>query len=81
MVWVQRVAQADIAVSIDYTGVVPQPVIDLFLLGVLNVHGGDLVIPPVDRSRTVLYARTIAAIERHGRVVRQNVQARLCLRS
>lgn len=35
-------AQADIAVSINYTGVVPQSVIDLFPLGVLNAHGGDL---------------------------------------
>ena len=34
--------QADIAVSINYTGVVPQSVIDLFPLGVLNAHGGDL---------------------------------------
>jgi methionyl-tRNA formyltransferase len=33
---------ADIAVSINYTGVVPQSVIDLFPLGVLNAHGGDL---------------------------------------
>ena len=33
---------ADIAVSINYTGVVPQSVIDLFSLGVLNAHGGDL---------------------------------------
>lgn len=37
-----RAAQADIAVSINYTGVVPQTVIDLFPLGVLNAHGGDL---------------------------------------
>lgn len=37
-----RAAQADIAVSINYTGVVPQSVIDLFPLGVLNAHGGDL---------------------------------------
>jgi len=37
-----QAAQADIAVSINYTGVVPQSVIDLFPLGVLNAHGGDL---------------------------------------
>jgi len=37
-----RAAQADIAVSINYTGVLPQSVIDLFPLGVLNAHGGDL---------------------------------------
>lgn len=35
-------ANADIAVSINYTGVVPQSVIDLFPLGILNAHGGDL---------------------------------------
>lgn len=33
---------ADIAVSINYPGVIPQSVIDLFPLGVLNAHGGDL---------------------------------------
>lgn len=33
---------ADIGVSINYTGVVPQEVIDLFPLGILNAHGGDL---------------------------------------
>jgi UDP-4-amino-4-deoxy-L-arabinose formyltransferase/UDP-glucuronic acid dehydrogenase (UDP-4-keto-hexauronic acid decarboxylating) len=37
-----RDAKADIAVSINYTGVVPQEVIDLFPLGILNAHGGDL---------------------------------------
>jgi UDP-4-amino-4-deoxy-L-arabinose formyltransferase/UDP-glucuronic acid dehydrogenase (UDP-4-keto-hexauronic acid decarboxylating) len=35
-------ARADIAVSINFTGVVPQSVIDLFPFGVLNAHGGDL---------------------------------------
>lgn len=33
---------ADIAVSINYTRVIPQDVIDLFPLGILNAHGGDL---------------------------------------
>jgi methionyl-tRNA formyltransferase len=33
---------ADIAVSINYTGVIPQTIIDLFPLGILNAHGGDL---------------------------------------
>ncbi len=37
-----QVSASDIAVSINYTGVVPQEVIDLFPLGVLNAHGGDL---------------------------------------
>ncbi len=35
-------AKADIAVSVNYTGMVPQSVIDIFPLGVLNAHGGDL---------------------------------------
>lgn len=34
--------QADIGVSINFTGIVPQSVVDLFPLGVLNAHGGDL---------------------------------------
>jgi len=35
-------ADADIAVSMNYTGVVPQSCIELFPLGILNAHGGDL---------------------------------------
>lgn len=35
-------AKADIAVSINYTGVIPQHIIDLFPMGILNAHGGDL---------------------------------------
>jgi len=37
-----RASRADIGVSINYTGVIPQSVIDLFPLGILNAHGGDL---------------------------------------
>jgi methionyl-tRNA formyltransferase len=37
-----RASRSDIAVSINYTGVLPQGVIDLFPIGVLNAHGGDL---------------------------------------
>lgn len=37
-----RTSRADIAVSINYTGVIPQSVIDIFPLGILNAHGGDL---------------------------------------
>ncbi|MFT4523205.1 MAG: methionyl-tRNA formyltransferase [Bacteroidia bacterium] len=32
----------DIAVSINYNGIIAQEVIDLFPLGILNAHGGDL---------------------------------------
>lgn len=34
--------QADVAVSVNYVGLVPQHVIDLFPFGILNAHGGDL---------------------------------------
>lgn len=37
-----REARADIAVSMNYTSVLPQSVISYFPLGVLNAHGGDL---------------------------------------
>ena len=35
-------SQSDIAVSFNYTGIIPQSVIDMFPLGILNAHGGDL---------------------------------------
>jgi methionyl-tRNA formyltransferase len=35
-------SQSDIAVSINYSGIIPQNIIDLFKLGILNAHGGDL---------------------------------------
>ena len=37
-----KAVNADIAVSINYSGIIPQSVINLFPLGVLNAHGGDL---------------------------------------
>jgi methionyl-tRNA formyltransferase len=33
---------ANIAISINYAGIIPQHIIDLFPLGILNAHGGDL---------------------------------------
>lgn len=33
---------ANIAVSINYSGIIPQSVIELFPMGILNTHGGDL---------------------------------------
>jgi methionyl-tRNA formyltransferase len=35
-------SKSDIAVSFNYTGIIPQEIIDLFPLGILNAHGGDL---------------------------------------
>tara|TARA_B100000686_G_scaffold320271_1_gene371765 strand:- start:119 stop:1039 length:921 start_codon:yes stop_codon:yes gene_type:complete len=37
-----RDSNSEIAVSVNYTGIVPQSIIDLFPLGILNAHGGDL---------------------------------------
>lgn len=34
--------QIDIAVSINYSGVISQEIIDYFKIGILNAHGGDL---------------------------------------
>jgi UDP-4-amino-4-deoxy-L-arabinose formyltransferase/UDP-glucuronic acid dehydrogenase (UDP-4-keto-hexauronic acid decarboxylating) len=34
--------KADIAVSINYSGIIPESIISIFPLGILNVHGGDL---------------------------------------
>ena len=38
----RSVGPVDIGISYNYTGVIPQKVIDLFRLGILNAHGGDL---------------------------------------
>ena len=37
-----KASKSDIAVSVNYTGIVPQEVVDLFPLGILNAHAGDL---------------------------------------
>jgi UDP-4-amino-4-deoxy-L-arabinose formyltransferase/UDP-glucuronic acid dehydrogenase (UDP-4-keto-hexauronic acid decarboxylating) len=34
--------KADLAVSVNYSGIIPQSVIDVFPHGILNAHGGDL---------------------------------------
>lgn len=39
---IRSLAPADIGVSMNYPGVIPSEVIDLFPLGILNAHGGDL---------------------------------------
>ncbi|CAM8635765.1 Fmt Methionyl-tRNA formyltransferase [Comamonadaceae bacterium] len=39
---IQRALPLDIGISYNYTGVIPQKAIDLFSLGILNAHGGDL---------------------------------------
>lgn len=39
---IRDMSRVDIGVSLNYTGVIPQMVIDLFPLGILNAHGGDL---------------------------------------
>jgi methionyl-tRNA formyltransferase len=37
-----KASASDIAMSVNYTGVVPQELIDLFPHGILNAHAGDL---------------------------------------
>ena len=39
---IRSLASVNVAVSINYPGVIPSEVIDLFPLGILNAHGGDL---------------------------------------
>lgn len=39
---IRLMPQIDIGVSLNYSGVIPQSVIDLFPSGILNAHGGDL---------------------------------------
>lgn len=34
--------KADVGVSMNYTGIIPQSIIDIFPNGILNAHGGDL---------------------------------------
>lgn len=36
------IGKIDIAVSINYSGIISQNIIDIFKLGILNAHGGDL---------------------------------------
>ena len=38
----QGAGPLDIGISYNYTGMIPQRIIDLFPLGILNAHGGDL---------------------------------------
>jgi methionyl-tRNA formyltransferase len=39
---IRSLGNIDLAVSINYSGVIAQEVIDLFKIGILNAHGGDL---------------------------------------
>lgn len=39
---IRALGMIDIGISFNYTGVIPQDVIDLFPLGILNAHSGDL---------------------------------------
>jgi methionyl-tRNA formyltransferase len=38
----QDMEPINIGVSLNYTGIIPQSIIDLFSIGILNAHGGDL---------------------------------------
>jgi methionyl-tRNA formyltransferase len=39
---IKTLPEIDIGVSLNYSGVIPQSIIDMFPLGILNAHGGDL---------------------------------------
>ncbi len=39
---IKQMGEIPLAVSINYSGIIAQEVIDLFPLGILNAHGGDL---------------------------------------
>lgn len=39
---IRGVSPIDIGISLNYPGIIPQTLIDLFPLGILNAHGGDL---------------------------------------
>lgn len=39
---VRNMPRIDVGVSLNYSGIIPHSVIDLFPLGILNAHGGDL---------------------------------------
>ena len=37
-----KLGKLDLALSVNFSGIIPQHVIDLFSIGILNAHGGDL---------------------------------------
>lgn len=39
---IKNILPIDIAISINYSGIISKEVIDLFSIGILNAHGGDL---------------------------------------
>ena len=39
---IHEIREIDIGISLNYTGISPQAMIDLFTYGILNAHGGDL---------------------------------------
>lgn len=39
---IKAAGPVNLALSVNYSGIIPQEVIDLFPLGILNAHGGDL---------------------------------------
>ncbi len=40
--FIEQLPPMEICVSINYTGVIPESIINLFSIGILNAHGGDL---------------------------------------
>ena len=62
--------KADIAVSMNYTGIIPQSIINLFSYGILNIHPGDL---PKYRGNACLAWAIINAEKRCGLCVHKMI--------
>ncbi len=69
-----RNSSADIAVSMNYTGIIPQPIIDIFSNGILNAHGGDL---PMYRGNACQAWAILNGEERIGLCIHKMIGAEL----
>ena len=71
---IRHVGAVPLAVSVNYTGLISQHVIDLFTMGILNAHGGDL---PRYRGNACQAWAIINAEERVGLCVHKMIGGEL----
>jgi UDP-4-amino-4-deoxy-L-arabinose formyltransferase/UDP-glucuronic acid dehydrogenase (UDP-4-keto-hexauronic acid decarboxylating) len=64
----------DLAISVNYPGIVPQPIVDCFTLGILNSHAGDL---PRYRGNAPLAWAILQGEERVGLCIHKMVGGEL----
>lgn len=64
----------DLAISVNYPGIVPQPIVDCFRLGILNSHAGDL---PRYRGNAPLAWAILQGEERVGLCIHKMVGGEL----